>query len=375
MLALDTLYTSRQVCTGISMLTERSSVYFDACGARFAYPQAVPPIYRQSSIKDDEVDATFEALLDASLARRPLAPRHCGFELSGGIDSTCVAAGAYRRGTARQLRTGGIIVSGTSAAEQMVRIQQIVTALNSEDLRIRIADHMPDPRPAPGNRERDQPLSEFYREAFHALWRHMADCGATELVSGIGGDELTPVYEDESGPDTQRRQKAPPVEILTPRAREAAQTYLSERAPPSPVPTTSLLAHACRSPYLARIGLWPVNPLCDSELVHFCHRLPARHRLGRRPLRRYCERALGVDLFRAGYTKETFDSTLPDAMARHREDISAQLSESALAEAGLIDLPAVRRLLDRVVATRDPLACGPLAFFLALERFARQIDS
>lgn len=86
-------------------------------------------------------------------------------------------------------------------------------------------------------------------------------------------------------------------------------------------------------------------------------------------------RKLGIDLFPPGYKKETFDSALPDAIIRHRQDIAAQLNESALAEVGLVDLPAVHRLLDRVVARRDPSACGPLAFFLALERFARQMDA
>ena len=242
------------------------------------------------------------------------------------------------------------------------------------DHRVDSADHLPDPRPEPGGREQVPPLSEFYCEAFQSLWGTMAKHGATELVSGIGGDELASVYDDEDDPAPHPERERLAFEIMTPRAREAARTCLPDRAPPSPIPATSLLAHACRSPYIVRLGLWPVNPLCDRELVRFCHRLPVRHRRGRKPLRRYCEQVLGKDHFPPGYTKETFASVLPDAVVRHCQEISAQLGESILAARGLVDLRAVHALLGRVVSTRDPLACGQLAFFLALERFARQIE-
>jgi asparagine synthase (glutamine-hydrolysing) len=274
---------------------------------------------------------------------------------------------------AGRLQTTGIIISGSGAIEQTLRLRRIIAALGAVDYRIHIADYMPDPRPDPGGREHEPPLSEFYREAFQAIWSAMANQGATELLSGIGGDELTPIYEDDTG---ARPLRAPPAfEILTPRARDAAQTCLPDQAPPSPIPLTSLLAHACRSPYLARTGLWPVNPLCDRDLVDFCHSLPERHRLGRRPLRRYCERVLGNDLFRPGYRKETFAAVFPDAVTHYHQVIAVQLRESVLAATGLVDLPAVHTLLEHVVATRDETACGQLAFFLALERFARQIES
>lgn len=371
-LALDTVYASRQACTGISMLTERSNLYFDGSQTRLTYPAPAPANYSTLALDVDDVGKAFRQLFETALARRPSQPKQWAVELSGGMDSTCVAAGAARSTMPGSLRTAGISVLGRSAIEQSVRVRRIIEALDTVDYRVPIADAMPDLCPEPRSCELEPPLSEFYREAFQRIWSEMAKQGATELFSGIGGDELAPVYED--APGAAVLQPSPPFAILTPRARDAASTCLPDHAPPSRIPSTSLLAHACRSPYLVRSGLWPVNLLCDPDLIDFCHSLPDAHRLGRKPLRRYCEGILGNDLFRPGYKKETFAAVLPQAVIHHHRAIALQLRDSALAAIGLVDLPAVHALLEHVVATRDEAGCGQLAFFLALERFARQLE-
>jgi asparagine synthase (glutamine-hydrolysing) len=191
---------------------------------------------------------------------------------------------------------------------------------------------------------------------------------------------LFPTYNDEALQGSGKGQsiiaegRSDAEKLLTPRALDASRSLRMFDAPASPVPVSALLAGACQAPYLLRHGLWPVNPLSDPRLVAFCHRLPLERRRGREVMRQYLQTHLGDDVFLRDYVKETFAQVLPNLVSRHVETIASQLRDCALADLGLVDRNAVLELLNKVATTKADASMAPLASFLWLERFARQIS-
>lgn len=377
-LGLRTFYASRQVCTGIALLTERSSLIVDADGASFVYPTAAPMLSPHALQEGVDALAAFEACMASAIGARPLDASRCLVELSGGMDSASVAVATAQHSGARW-RSAGIVLAEPDRTIQSRRRRSIVQMLGLADETLDMSAYMPSIDLDSAVRAPEHPLGEFYIEAFDALWRQAAMKGCHAVLTGIGGDELFPRYET----DDPSASRAKPLllaaaekiarSMLSHRARVAADTEPLYCAPASAVPHTALLAHASRSPYMMRLGLWPVNPLCDPGLIGFCHRLPVEFRGERRMLRQYLHRHLRKGLFPIGYKKETFDYVLPEVIARHHDRMHAQLRECALADFGLVDMKAVRSVLKRVADTRDIAATAPLSIFLFLERFMRQV--
>lgn len=378
LLGLRTFYASRQVCTGIALLTERSSLIVDADGASFVYPSAAPTLSAHALQKGVDVLGAFEACMASATGARPLDASRCLVELSGGMDSASVAVATAQLSGAHW-SSAGIVLAEPDRTVQSRRRQSIVQTLGFADETLDMSAYMPVVDLDSSVRAPEHPLGEFYIEAFDALWRQAETKDCRAVLTGIGGDELFPRYETDH-PSTSREK---PLQLaaaesiarsmLSGLARVAADTEPLYCAPASAIPHTALLAHASRSPYMMRLGLWPVNPLCDPALIGFCHRLPVEFRGERQLLRQYLHKHLRKDLFPIGYKKETFDYVLPEVIARHHDRLNAQLRECALADFGLVDTKAVRGVLKRVADTRDIAATAPLAIFLFLERFMRQV--
>lgn len=376
-LALRSVYSARQLCVGAMLLTERASLYAEPGKASYRYPSPAEPAEATPLPADRDALAEFERRLHRVASLRPFARAQASVELSGGMDSATVAAAlAAIHG---RIASMGIALDGDTREAQLARRRRIVDRLGLDDGTVEIAALPPslDLRPQPGRIA--GPYWEYYLEACTALWRSARTRGCDVLFTGIGGDELFPAYIDElpqaRGAPAGRGDGAEEhaERLLTPRAANAARSLGGFDAPASPVPATSLLAHACRAPYALRQGLWPVNPLSDPGLVAFCHRLPAEHRRERELMRRYLGAHLGDDVFPRGYMKETFVHVIPALVALHAETIAAQLRDCALADLGIVERDAALALLRTAAATRDPGAVAALAMFLWMERFARQV--
>lgn len=379
-LALHTMYSARQLCVGIVLLTERATLSVEPGQARHQYPSPARDPDLAPAREADALLADFGACLGNVLDARPVAAERSALELSGGMDSATVACGlAGRHGALASL---GILLDGDTRTPQLRRRQAIVEQLGLRDRTVEIADFLPslDLGPLPGRRLGFH--QEYYLEACAALWDIARAQGCDRLYTGLGGDELFPDYAHElSGEggtealerERERAHRAEVAALLTPRAREAARSAYCFSAPAGPVPTTALAAQACRAPDIARRGLWPVNPLSDPRLVHFCHRLPTAQRRQRTLMRRYLQKRLGEDTFPAGYRKETFEEVFPALIARQAAALAAQLRECALADLGLVDPRGVERLLEAVASTRARTPTAVLVSFLWLERFARQL--
>ncbi|CAM2163202.1 asparagine synthase (glutamine-hydrolysing) [Burkholderia cepacia] len=380
LLTLRTIYSSRQICTGISMLTERSSLYVDSDGeVSFVYPPATSAVSPSPVCDGIDLVASFGELLEHAVSARGLSSSSCALELSGGMDSAAVACAVADSGL-QSVRSWGIMLADNHRDAQSCRRAAIVAKLGLVDECVDVAAFMPNVVPDAASRPLEHPLGELYLEAFNALWVRARDGGCDAVLSGIGGDELFPLFDGDYGMSTSivggrmAAVRELSMSLLTPRAAEVAHQAPIFSAPNGPIPRTDLLAHVCRSPYLLRHGLWPINLLCSPHLVAFCHRLPLPYRAERALLRDYLCQKLGEDLFPVNYEKETFDRVLPEMVSLHHREILASLSECALADFGLVKADRVRDLVNSVAETRDISSTAPLAFLLSLERFVRQIN-
>ncbi|MBN8885060.1 MAG: hypothetical protein J0I77_05030 [Rudaea sp.] len=375
-LALNACYSARQICSGIVLLTERSSFYVTREKAHYQYPDAAKtpePLDRQN---DDDLQS-FGELLRHSVSMRAVTPAQVALELSGGMDSASVACAL--RAAHGPVASRGILMNGTFREAQIERRQRIVQRLGLRDESIEMDEFLPSLDLQPSENKKSYPRWEFYLEAFENLWDSARAQGCDLLFTGLGGDELFPKFRNEVHADgrgenrmiTEARRRA--ELLLTPRARNAARSLRAFDAPASPVPVSALLAHACQTPYLLGRGFWPVNPLSDPSLAAFCHRLAPQNRHGRALMREYLQTHLGEEVFPHGYLKETFARVLPKLIVQQAQTIAAQLRHCALADLGLVDQRAALALLNEAATTQAEGLTAPLANFLWLERFARQI--
>lgn len=378
-LALHTIYSARQLYAGVTLLTERASLYVEPGKASYRYPEPIAGTSPSAEPHGPDVLTAFGNALHRVVALRPLEESGTSIELSGGMDSGTVASALamHHEGIASK----GILLDGDVGVPQAQRRSLITHRLDLLDETVDILSYPPD---LDLSRNTDRPFGfyrEFYLEACSALWSSAHAQGRDALFTGVGGDELFPMYDGEwvaggaGDPGWAQDASTYAEGLLTPRALNAARSLRTFDAPASPVPMTSLLTHACRAPDLLRHGQWPVNPLSDPHLVALCHRLPKESRQGREVMRQYLQARLGGDVFPRGYVKETFANVLPPLISTKAATLRRQLDECALADLGLVDRQAVLALLDTIVTTRAHAATSAFASFLSLERCARQASS
>lgn len=379
-LALNTVYSARQLCVGVNLLTERASFHVEPGKASYRYPAPAGDTTPAPLPAGRDALTGFSELLRRIVSARPVTTDRISIELSGGMDSATVASALAT--VHERMASLGILLDGDVRQPQVQRRQLIAYRLNLSDQTVDMAAFPPS---LDLQRRPDQAPClhwEFYLEACAALWDSAVAQGRDVLFTGIGGDELFPTYVDETKKESgneaghhihhidEARRCA--EELLTPRALNMARTLRGFDAPASPIPMTALLSHACNGPDMLRRGLWPVNPLSDPNLVAFCHRLPRDARQGREVMRQYLQARLGSEVFTRGYMKETFAQVLPNLISQHVETVASQLRDCALADLGLVDQRAALKLLNTVAATRAQAPMLALASFLWLERFVRQ---
>jgi asparagine synthase (glutamine-hydrolysing) len=373
-LAIEQVYSARQICVGVHLLTERATFCLEPGRAQYRYPAAFEVPAPMSSMEDIDAVAVFGELLQRAISMRPMTADRIATELSGGMDSAAVACAL----TALHgpVTSQGILVSGDCRLSQVERRRQIVARLGLLDETVNI-DALPPSLDLRTGERKEYVDTEYYLEAFEALWSEAHAQGRDLMFTGLGGDELFMGLGD-LGQEGGLADDLEVVEarrcarqLLTPRALSAARSLHAFDAPDGPVP--SVTAGVSKAHHLLRHGMWPINPLSDPNLMTFCYQLPPERRRKRDTMRRYLRACLGEEVFPHNYTKETFAQVFPRLIAKQKTAIAAQLHECALADLGLVDQRAVLALLDEVAVTQATAPTSPLVNFLWMERFVRQL--
>ncbi|WFU40150.1 asparagine synthase-related protein [Bradyrhizobium sp. CB82] len=376
-LTMKTYYSARQACLGVNLLTAGASLYVDTSDTLFEYGSRPSPSYACAGLTTIEALRQFNQLLSEVVVSRPIKLGESAAELSGGMDSASVAM-AVREG-AGSLTCGGILLDAESSPKQSDRRNSILAALNCRDHAIEMNDHMPAIDLNLDSKHHLPLVSEYYLEAFEALWGRFRNEGCKIIWSGIGGDELFFRYsgeEDEAdSPSSRCFEVAVGLAegLLTRRGLDAARSTFLFSAPLGVTAATTLLGKLCHARPLAKRGLWPITPLGDPRLINFSATLPLEFRADKHMLRLYLRNRTDAEVFPRDYTKESFELVLPRAIAARADTLAFQLNTCALADLGLVSRESVMTLLNEVVTKGTFVATSALARFIWAERFARQL--
>lgn len=300
--------TREQILAGVQMLWPGESLRFDSNGLTFR-PIAVPHVVLPSALRDDaRATDTFVNLISAAV-RRPLARAGgAALEVSGGLDSSCVAVAASR--VTSGLRSYGAIQPGVVGSQQRRRRQELIKLLGLKDRAT------PPIKGSPTQWLEDPecqitPFDDLYRTPCLAALDLHGSGTIDTVLSGIGGDELTKEYSP-GRPDWEL----------------------------AGIPSSSgSVAAASRADMFMRRGIWPVNPLVSVPVVNFCRALPLRLRSGRLLNVLSLARAGLSDGFLFPRYHEHFGNVL--TQEGMQTDYDVVFRQSVIADYGITDISAV----------------------------------
>lgn len=346
-------YGHQTVFQGVHRLSERSVARFDHEGLSLHYPTAAEHHRARQIRAGADVVAAYDRLLARVVQRPAYDPYRTCVELSGGLDSSNVAAtlGNLHPG---QIASSALLILGEPGAQQSRRRNVLSRLFNlGEDVTVDFAGRLPfDPG---GRRARGVPVTPYedaYDEAKGHLVEQLRERDIRTVFTGIGGDEMVARTAAEF-PHVPHGVNLIPKPWIGARTIEALDESEEGIAPAAVVNEMTLIASACAAPVFLRAGIWPVHPYADPELIAFGECLPVEWRRYKR-LHRERLNHLGCvgEVLRPPLT-ENFAEVMRESIRRHGlGHLTTMLTEgSPLIEQGFIDA-------DGLATTRDRLAAG-----------------
>lgn len=238
------------IIDGVSMLWPGESVIFSDEGLSFREADTpdivLPGTLSESARATDEFLRLIAEAMGINLAKsiQPL------IELSGGLDSSCVAVAACsaRKG----MNSYAVIHEGAVGAQQRGRRRELVDLLDLNDFEAPSFEHPP---------FASLQIEECTFTPFDDMYRipcvYAVDAHPTQdidlVITGIGGDELT-----------------------------MENTFFRQEWEVSgSISTSAVVSAVGRADMFMRRGIWPVHPLVNQSVVDFCRALPKKMRDGR----------------------------------------------------------------------------------------------
>jgi len=238
------------IIEGVSMLWPGESVTFSVEGLTFREVDT-PDIVLSGTLSEsaratDEFLRLIAEAMRINLAKsvRPL------IELSGGLDSSCVAVAAcsVRRG----MSSYAVIHEGAAGVQQRKRRRELVDLMGLNDFEAPSFEHPPF-----ASLQVEEctftPYDDNYRlPCVYAVDAHPAQ-DIDLIITGLGGDELT-----------------------------MENTFFRQKWEVSgSICTSAVVAAFGRADMFMRRGIWPIHPLVNQSVVDFCRALPKKMRDGR----------------------------------------------------------------------------------------------
>ncbi|WP_232433881.1 asparagine synthase-related protein [Salinispora arenicola] len=346
-------YGHDTIWRGIYRLSERSTAVWSDGTLRMVYPPAAEHVRPRDLRPGIDVLTEFDRLVRAATTRRHATAGDSALELSGGLDSACVATTLAHDDTTGLVPTG-IIMGGDLTGKQVRRRKDILARLEmSGDSFVLAAEHSPFGDPALVSTR--TPNTGPWYEAHIAMLNTVRAQGSVHSFGGTGGDELITYGRPEELPVPVSELTIGLAPWLGPRALSALDEVETGVAPPTRLPETTLLAFASRAPVFLSQGIWPVSPLADPELGRFAESLPGP----------WCwDKTLHrLHLARAGMARDLYSDTRDDPSwtltAAVRKNVIPLLNAmldstgSVLVDEGFVDPDALRVTLRRVVDHRE----------------------
>jgi hypothetical protein len=340
-------YSHDTVFEGIHRLTERSTAHY---GGHLYLRSPTPAFHTgpRELVPDADVLGAFIHALDDALDLRPLDAERTVFHLTGGFDSGTIATRAAER-FPNVLGTAALLIAGRGRAQQTRRRKEMRAAVPFGPWDT-VADAAVDlPLHPECARVRGEPISPYEEPLHHPFARltsQIAAHGAHTVVTGLGGDEMVALSQEEyphraSG----RMEDAAGLPWIGHRVGEVAEFGDVGIAPPAAVNSMTLLSLETSAPSLLRVGLWPLHPFADPAVVALGEALPMDWRELKRLQRRRLA-ALGMSRDVVWPTeRESFAEVVENALITYGRPLLEQMlaTGSPLFDAGLIDPDGLAR--------------------------------
>jgi len=296
------------IIAGVHMLWPGEIATFGQDGLAFR-PMDEPNVVMPSSLSD-HARATDEFMRRMEHVLRPRIKRSAStiLELSGGLDSSCVAIAAA--GVGGGLNSYALVHDGAMGLQQRARREELISLLGLND----VTHPSGEPGPLASLQSADlslTPHDDIYRMACVAGVLAHPNADIDLLITGIGGDEL-------SGDDTFFRY-------------DWEVRGLSARS--------SITAAASRCDMFMRMGIWVVHPMVHPLVVDFCRALPHVIRADRRLHHLTLARAGLSDGFIFPRFQEHYGNLIQFEAARF--DFEKALDGTILADLGVRDYSAL----------------------------------
>jgi len=238
-----------QIIAGVQMLWPAERAIIGQSSTEFEQmpsPQALMPAqFADGAVATDE----FLRLIAEAMSENVARANGALVELSGGLDSSCVAFAAAM--LERPISSCGVIHTGPVGVQQSSRRNEIIELCRLQDFTYPAAKDLTyQSLGLPGFGI--TPFDEMYRlQCSNLLELVRSKIPELDLVlTGMGGDELVKDH-------------------TLHRTDYEVAGYTSSSA---------VVAAACRSDLFMRLGLWPKSPLIARPVVDFCRALPKKMR-------------------------------------------------------------------------------------------------
>lgn len=352
-------YAVKTMLDGVYRLTSEARIAVTDDAVRYKYPTPQPVVGLHALKPNVDPIMQFFDAISTVLALRPLEREKTACELSGGMDSAIATLAARRVLGAPFLSYGGEF-DGEMGAAQRARRQLVSSVAGTRDVAVAAEYFAPydegGPRRAPLG---VWPEDDSYPELLFACYKLIGSAGIDTVISGLGGDELYPIFAHEDGYEAGT--EAPPGSFVTERCKALA-SLPCDAHPQSWLLTSCWLSSSARASGYLCAGLWPVHPFFSREVTRFTFNLPLEWRLNRMLHRRVLTRLLD-DAVYGKYLEETFYPVMHAGFRRNAEFVQEVIADSALAKLGFVD--------SSKIVMKNKRALDAEFFFLNFECFFR----
>ncbi len=251
---------------GVNLLPSSSRIIWESGQLKISKSQKLPTIPQQSQ----SVDFKIAIEQTASQYYQKLSDQNLTLECSGGIDSSYLPLFLNHKYNL-SLATATMLFDGDLKDSQSAKIQDIQSVTNSESYQIEIdqKQHFPLARFRDNSAAIFYQFEEIYFEALDQLAKIVSQKGSDAVSTGIGGDEL---FENRDV-DVSSDEKNPLEDCLNP---PFFKKYNYKKTSfPTIMANSAFFANQSRNSIYTQNNIWPVSPLSDPKLYHFCQKLPA----------------------------------------------------------------------------------------------------
>lgn len=315
-------YSNRTPYVGITMMTPNCDLMWDGNNPILTNHASADEQENTLDITSAEAQDDFAYLLSRSCSRRCLSVQEIAVELSGGLDSSSLALCLFDISGPVQHNVSIDVLGRSVATQQLRRLRSVRSICSRSFYSVPIENYLPAYDQMHSAAAQTFQSESFYG-AFRAIWTSAIEAGCNVIYGGHGGDELFPSFQDEPSYEDRLRDGSSPSEghvdaryrhCLTVKGKELYDGAFWYSVPVPPSRITALMSMARHTPLVLKQNLWPIYPLCDLELVDFCHSLPAHLRREKRPLLNYVRHHLGRRSPFEKYEKENFVPAVRQAL-------------------------------------------------------------